>query len=67
MISAVIAAYEGDMTILSNLIPLITFLSPGIVKINSKKEIQYFLEEGTVEFSKNNLLNHIWYLIFLLF
>ena len=56
VISTVIPAYEGDMTILSNHIPLITFLRPGIVKINSKKEIQYFVEEGTVEFSNNKLV-----------
>ena len=56
VISVVIPAYEGDMTILSNHIPLITFLRPGIVKINSKKEIQYFVEEGTVEFSNNKLV-----------
>ena len=43
------------MTILSNHIPLITFLRPGIVKINGNKEVQYFLEEGTIEFSNNNL------------
>ena len=43
------------MTILSNHISLITFLRPGIIKINGNKEMQYFLEEGTVEFSNNNL------------
>ena len=43
------------MTILSNHISIITFLRPGIVKINGNKEINYFLEEGTVEFSNNNL------------
>ena len=53
--SATIPSFEGEMTILSNHIPLITFLRPGIVKINGSKEIQYFLEEGTVEFSNNNL------------
>ena len=53
--SATIHSFEGEMTILSNHIPLITFLRPGIVKINASKEIQYFLEEGTVEFSNNNL------------
>ena len=51
----VIPSFEGEMTILSNHIPLITFLRPGIVKINGSKEIQYFIEEGTVEFSNNNL------------
>ena len=53
--SATIPSFEGEMTILSNHIPLITFLRPGIVKINGSKEMQYFLEEGTVEFSNNNL------------
>ena len=51
----VIPGIEGEMTILFEHIPLITFLRPGIVKINASKEIQYFLEEGTVEFSNNNL------------
>ena len=53
--SATIPSFEGEMTILSNHIPLITFLRPGIVKINGNKEVQYFLEEGTIEFSNNNL------------
>ena len=53
--SATIPAFEGEMTILSNHIPLITFLRPGIIKVTSGKEIQYFVEEGTVEFSNNNL------------
>ena len=43
------------MTILPDHIALITFLRPGIIKINGDKESQYFVEEGTVEFSKNNL------------
>ena len=54
--SAVIPAFEGEMTILSNHIPLITFLRPGILKISGTDKIQYFLEEGTVEFSNNNLI-----------
>ena len=53
--SATIPSFEGEMTILSNHIPLITFLRPGIIKINGNKEVQYFLEEGTIEFSNNNL------------
>ena len=43
------------MTILFNHIPLITFLRPGIISIVGNKETKYFSEEGTVEFSKNNL------------
>ena len=53
--SAIIHSFEGEMTILSNHIPLITFLRPGVITINSSKDIKYFLEEGTVEFSNNNL------------
>jgi len=53
--SATIPAFEGEMTILSNHIPIITFLRPGIIKVTSNKEIQYFVEEGTVEFYNNNL------------
>ena len=34
--SATIPSFEGEMTILSNHIPLITFLRPGIIKINRK-------------------------------
>ncbi len=53
--SATIPSFEGEMTILANHISLITFLRPGIIKIDGSKETQYFLEEGTVEFSNNNL------------
>ena len=53
--SATVPSFEGDMTILSNHIPIITFLRPGIIKINGNKEVQYFLDEGTVEFLNNNL------------
>ena len=55
-VSATIPAFEGEMTILSNHIPLITFLRPGIIKISTTKEARYFAEEGTVEFSKNKLI-----------
>tara|TARA_Y100000816_G_C25805587_1_gene421795 strand:- start:235 stop:624 length:390 start_codon:yes stop_codon:yes gene_type:complete len=55
VISATLPSFEGDMTILINHIPLITFLRPGIIKVHSQKEIEYFVEEGTVEFSNNNL------------
>ena len=42
------------MTILSDHISIITFLRPGIINIDENKK-RYFVEEGTVEFSKNNL------------
>tara|TARA_X000001036_G_scaffold404156_1_gene411255 strand:- start:3801 stop:4190 length:390 start_codon:yes stop_codon:yes gene_type:complete len=52
----VIPSYEGDMGILKDHIPLITFLRPGLIKIINETERKYFVEEGTVEFSNNNLL-----------
>ena len=52
----VIPSFEGQMGILSNHIPLITFLRPGIITIKAAGEKKYYVEEGTVEFSNNNLL-----------
>ena len=53
--SVTIPSFEGEMTILSDHISLITILRPGVVKVNGDKASQYFLEEGTIEFSNNNL------------
>ena len=52
----VIPSYEGEMGILKDHIPLITFLRPGLIKIKDNKETSFFVEEGTVEFVNNNLL-----------
>ena len=52
----IIPSFEGQMGILSNHIPLITFLRPGIITIKAAGEKKYYVEEGTVEFSNNNLL-----------
>ena len=51
-----IPAYEGELGILKDHIPLITFLRPGFINIKNQNEKKYFVEEGTVEFSNNNLL-----------
>ena len=51
-----IPSYEGQMGILINHTPLITFLRPGIITIKNKVEKKFYVEEGTVEFSNNNLL-----------
>ena len=52
-----IPSYEGQMGILKDHIPLITFLRPGLITIkeNSNEKI-FFIEDGTVEFSNNSLL-----------
>ena len=52
----IIPSYEGQMGILKDHIPLITFLRPGIVSIKNQEGKEYYVEEGTVEFSNNNLL-----------
>ena len=51
-----IPSYEGQMGILKNHIPIITFLRPGLIIIKSAVEKKFYVEEGTVEFSNNNLL-----------
>ena len=53
----VIPSYEGQMGILKDHIPLITFLRHGIVIIKKDTEDKsFFVEDGTIEFSNNNLL-----------
>ena len=51
-----IPSYEGQMGILKDHIPLITFLRPGLILIKNQDENKFYVEEGTVEFSNNNLL-----------
>ena len=50
-----IPSYEGQMGILREHTPLITFLRPGIISIKDQEK-EYYVEEGTVEFSNNKLL-----------
>ena len=50
----ILPCYEGQLTILKDHIPFITFLRPGIVEINKKNK--FYVEDGTVEFYENNLL-----------
>tara|TARA_B100001027_G_scaffold175214_1_gene126433 strand:+ start:521 stop:910 length:390 start_codon:yes stop_codon:yes gene_type:complete len=53
----IIPSYEGEIGILRDHIPLITFLRPGLVIIKKDDTDKiYFVEEGTVEFVNNNLL-----------
>ena len=53
-----IPSYEGDMSILKNHIPIISFLRPGRVKIKKNDESleEFFLEDGTIEFTEDNLV-----------
>ena len=53
-----IPSYEGDMSILKNHISLISFLRPGIVKVekNDTKSEEFFVQDGTLEFFNNTLV-----------
>ena len=52
-----IPSYEGEMGILKDHIPLITFLRPGLIIVkNNSDEKLFFTEDGIVEFANNNLL-----------
>ena len=53
-----IPSYEGDMSILKNHISIITFLRPGLVKIETKDGNieEFFVQDGTVEFFNDALI-----------
>ena len=53
----VLPSYEGEMGILKDHIPIISFLRPGIVKILklSKNVNSFFVQNGIIEFCNNNL------------
>ena len=53
-----VPSYEGDMSILKNHISIISFLRPGKVKIkkNDENQEEFFLEDGIIEFNKDNLV-----------
>ena len=52
----VVPAYEGEMGLLKDHISIISFLKPGIIKVNSKLgEENFYVEDGIVEFKDNNL------------
>ncbi len=52
----ILPSFEGEIGILKDHIPIITFLRPGIIKILSDAEQEFFVEDGIVEFVNNNLL-----------
>ena len=54
----VLPSYEGDMSILKNHISIITFLRPGMIRVQKKEGDfdDFFSQEGTVEYFNNNLV-----------
>ena len=56
VIEVVVPAYEGEMGILKDHISIISFLKPGIIKVNSaNEENSFYVEDGIVEFKDNTL------------
>ena len=52
----VVPAFEGDIGILKDHIPIISFLKPGIIKVfTGTEEENYYVEDGIVEFKDNSL------------
>ena len=52
----VVPAFEGDIGILKDHIPIISFLKPGIIKVSIGSEVEkYYVEDGIVEFKDNSL------------
>ena len=52
----VVPAFEGEIGILKDHIPLISFLKPGIIKVFIGAEVEnYYVEDGIVEFKDNSL------------
>ena len=51
-------SYEGDMGVLKNHISIITFLRPGIIKVqkNESSVEEFFIQDGTVEYFNDNLV-----------
>ena len=54
----VLPSYEGDISILKNHISIITFLKPGIIKVQKKDEDfdDFFVQDGTVEYFDDCLI-----------
>ncbi len=52
----VVPAFEGEIGILKDHIPIISFLKPGIIKVLSgSEEENFFVEDGILEFKDNSL------------
>ena len=51
-------SYEGDMSVLKHHISIITFLKPGIIKIqkNDGNFEEFFVQDGTVEYFNDSLV-----------
>ena len=55
---ATFPSYEGDMSVLKNHIAIITFLRPGIIKIQKDERNfeEFLVQDGTVEYFNDSLV-----------
>ena len=51
-----IPGIEGQMGILDNHVPIVTFLRPGVINVENKNNKYFFTTGGVVDF-KNNILS----------
>ena len=52
----IIPAFEGEIGILKDHIPIISFLRPGIIKIFKESNLDsFYIEDGIIEFRDNSL------------
>ena len=51
-------SYEGDMSVLKHHISIITFLRPGIIKIqkNDGNFEEFFIQDGIIEYTNDSLV-----------
>ena len=57
-IMVTLPSYEGDMSVLKHHISIITFLRPGIIKLqkNDGNFEEFFVQDGTVEYFNSSLV-----------
>ena len=57
VLEVILPSYEGEIGILKDHIPIISFLRPGIIKIlkSSENVESFFVQDGIIEFYNNNL------------
>ena len=53
-----LTSYEGDMSVLNHHISIITFLRPGIIRVqkNDGNFEEFFVQDGTVEYFNDSLV-----------
>jgi len=56
VVEVVVPAVEGEMGILKDHISIISFLKPGIIKVNlGNEENSFYVDDGILEFKNNTL------------